>query len=854
MEQSLPVCLSQAASEASLEYLNSRLPQFTDLWQKRNSGPDAVLRVLSIQPDSSAVGFDGEAALLLFGLGLSRNLAYDLVGPSEAMTRLMEGFGKQGSLMDSFTHIGTINEFLSASPSPADCLYDIIILPLWRLSQEHHTSPQSLQHLVKACYDRLRPDCFSSLLLIEPETAQGMYAVRGVLCEHLSSEGLSKIGANPPLPAHAGGSKGGAAKKTTSDSAGGFSTRHGFNASIDVRALHRSLVKEPMAASAAAAASSKAMVISPTAEDSSATTAAVASAAPPLFDIDVFCEPLEAAVDLTSAVKAYRIAEAEIRSRSSGKSGGVVAGAMAMLTEPGSIAAASCTTLSEVFGCDAAKLLVSYPDIALECCDELLALSLYNVRMGKGEGSGGKDGEDSDSPSSSSFPKIIGHVPMRAFHVIKFDRRNVALSPRKILKERGGEEAGGLAAHDDEEEMASPQHKRAKTGGAGGAAASADGSGHGSAKNGSGGGGGGLLSSLSTVAFSALEVVSSVTGLGGSNSSTTCSSVSIESTRFSATASASDAAGGAGGRKKWWLTDLSALSSSASASDSDDDENGSSSNRKASAGHGEYGRKPPRETAEYSSFWDRMPNGLHSKEHFYFASRRYRRFPLAIPPLPLLYSVPGHIEYEADGTHRLLRHHLRPGMDGSGSGSGSAFTKPKKSPLAAAGAGAGAGAEETTVVRNEDEEGTATTTTTKMKSVSVVTTTTSGSATGASKWKELDEPPPLVKDDGSTAVEPGTDVRFDPWFPQGEGRGFLNAGLARWNAQRAKWQARPAGFTHPPYPADCLDELDDMLYDLTDTSVREMNLPGPVRLPDMLDLLWESWSPVSEDSDTDPDW
>ena len=45
-----------------------------------------------------------------------------------------------------------------------------------------------------------------------------------------------------------------------------------------------------------------------------------------------------------------------------------------------------------------------------------------------------------------------------------------------------------------------------------------------------------------------------------------------------------------------------------------------------------------------------------------------------------------------------------------------------------------------------------------------------------------------------------------------------------------------------------------MMLELTDTGVRELDLPGPVRLPEMLDLLIDSWSPIGEDSDSDPEW
>ena len=104
------------------------------------------------------------------------------------------------------------------------------------------------------------------------------------------------------------------------------------------------------------------------------------------------------------------------------------------------------------------------------------------------------------------------------------------------------------------------------------------------------------------------------------------------------------------------------------------------------------------------------------------------------------------------------------------------------------------------------------------------------------------------------AAEAPLAVVLDPCFPSGNGA-FLNLGLAAWHLQRAAWTWRPPGFAHPPYPPDMLEACEDMMEEIVDTGVREVDLPGPVRLPEMLDLLHDAWTPPpGEDSDTDSAW
>jgi hypothetical protein len=93
-------------------------------------------------------------------------------------------------------------------------------------------------------------------------------------------------------------------------------------------------------------------------------------------------------------------------------------------------------------------------------------------------------------------------------------------------------------------------------------------------------------------------------------------------------------------------------------------------------------------------------------------------------------------------------------------------------------------------------------------------------------------------------------ARLDLWFPHGTRGGFYNLGLSAWLEQRAAWISKPPGYRHPPYPPSVYS--DDLVDELTDTT-REVSLPGPVRLPDMIEMLVTAWDPVS-DEDSDPDW
>ncbi|RYG52215.1 hypothetical protein EON66_09975, partial [archaeon] len=87
-------------------------------------------------------------------------------------------------------------------------------------------------------------------------------------------------------------------------------------------------------------------------------------------------------------------------------------------------------------------------------------------------------------------------------------------------------------------------------------------------------------------------------------------------------------------------------------------------------------------------------------------------------------------------------------------------------------------------------------------------------------------------------------VELDAWHPHGTENGFFNAGLANWHQQRKEWTKRRVGYAHPPYPP--IVDLDSVIDELNGT-IRTVELPGPVRLPDMIDCYLDCWSPLSDD-------
>jgi hypothetical protein len=92
----------------------------------------------------------------------------------------------------------------------------------------------------------------------------------------------------------------------------------------------------------------------------------------------------------------------------------------------------------------------------------------------------------------------------------------------------------------------------------------------------------------------------------------------------------------------------------------------------------------------------------------------------------------------------------------------------------------------------------------------------------------------------ATATTDALAVARDPWFPHGARGGFFNQGLQAWQDMRAAWRARTRDpvMAPPPYPP-AVDE--DEVIDELCVQRREYTLPGPMRLPDMIDLMQEVW-------------
>lgn len=81
-------------------------------------------------------------------------------------------------------------------------------------------------------------------------------------------------------------------------------------------------------------------------------------------------------------------------------------------------------------------------------------------------------------------------------------------------------------------------------------------------------------------------------------------------------------------------------------------------------------------------------------------------------------------------------------------------------------------------------------------------------------------------------------VPHDPWFPHGLRGGFFNAGLRNWNEMRSSWLSRPPQFVMPPYPPEL--DSEEVIEELAKLQ-RTYTLPGPMRLPDIIDLYLDIW-------------
>jgi hypothetical protein len=621
--------------------------------------------------------------------------------------------------------------------------FDLVLLPLWRWSLASGTGLPSTDALITAAYRKIKRG--GTLLIFEVDATAGVFACRAEVRAQLPAA-VHEAAHSFPASSRSGTAVSGAGAGSPS-----CFKRCDGTPQLDAPALYAALSRADDA----------------TAKGESESGATVQNDEPLLF-----CEPADAGVDLTAAV-------AETERALQDAAAAIAAGRSTPKKSSERVRVrlqAASAALSEAYGCDAQQILASYPAVAASLLDELTRLSLFNVRSkagANGTSGGGDDG--------AGVAPVVGHVPLRVWHVMRASatqaaalrQRDVALATAaRAAAERSGDDAGADA-------------------GASGSGAS---------------GTGGLLSAVpvldafSSVAYSALEVVTKRT-MGGVSSLSTLLSVSAASTTQVAAAprplsgssspvvshEAIEAARNRAPGTKWWLLGC----------DSGGEVDGSPGSTSASNSKGAV--------AGFSPYWHRLPTGSARA----FLSRSYRTFPFALPPLPLLYAVPGVLSYDAEGAHQL------PCRRRQGVASGhAAITDGGKAAVPA---------------RGRSLPG----------STSSAGTKAASGAAGVM---------------GVTGATPPALATFDPWFPLGSGRGFLNLGLASWVVQRAEWSRRPAGYTHPPYPEDVDEELEEMLGELTDTGVRELALPGPVRLPDMLDMLLDCWSPISNDSDSDPDW
>mmetsp|Transcript_19695 Transcript_19695/g.32359 ORF Transcript_19695/g.32359 Transcript_19695/m.32359 type:complete len:363 (-) Transcript_19695:2021-3109(-) len=76
------------------------------------------------------------------------------------------------------------------------------------------------------------------------------------------------------------------------------------------------------------------------------------------------------------------------------------------------------------------------------------------------------------------------------------------------------------------------------------------------------------------------------------------------------------------------------------------------------------------------------------------------------------------------------------------------------------------------------------------------------------------------------------------WWPDGIEGEFCNCGLARWEEQREQWLDAPVSNTPTPYPAPV--PYEEVLVGLASVR-RTYVLPGPIRLPDLIDIYLDIW-------------
>jgi hypothetical protein len=86
------------------------------------------------------------------------------------------------------------------------------------------------------------------------------------------------------------------------------------------------------------------------------------------------------------------------------------------------------------------------------------------------------------------------------------------------------------------------------------------------------------------------------------------------------------------------------------------------------------------------------------------------------------------------------------------------------------------------------------------------------------------------------------------WWPAGDRNCFQNHGLQTWNEQRERWvtqRAAAAAAPRTPLPKMSTRQLNDLV-ELLATTYDRVDLPGPMRLDDLLDVLVDVWESVDD--------
>jgi len=85
----------------------------------------------------------------------------------------------------------------------------------------------------------------------------------------------------------------------------------------------------------------------------------------------------------------------------------------------------------------------------------------------------------------------------------------------------------------------------------------------------------------------------------------------------------------------------------------------------------------------------------------------------------------------------------------------------------------------------------------------------------------------------------------EAWWPEGDRTTFVNHGLVTWNQIRQEWTRPVANHGHVPLPKLSPQALTDLVDSLATTQDR-IELPRPMRLDDLLDVLVDVWDSLEE--------